>query len=387
MAAETFSSPEQRHPQPKSRLGRLYLYSKDTPFIAQENFTTEALALAIEQDPTPVLSALHKVAADRRELLPPCPFDLRDVNRLLPRTQQYIPGKGFLDLVLEAIGQDGSSMGEVWVEVKIGADETGDQLSAYAEAASLQRNTWLVTLARTIVRDSVPNLQWLELYRAARETRPRHPAWVDLLQFLEEQAVASDALSPVSDSEAGALEPAFGLFQKASATLAAVHRLLQTIFSEPTLAKLQWKAEGDLLNSAAATFRQRGEFVATGGPIAYGLRSEDGIAFWVIAIRPPRATSTQADAIRQAADVALLDQWQRPPAGGNILLAQVRATSLPSHEQAVAWFAARLIEVKEAGIVSLAIGLESAPTTGGDLAEVHTSDPHGLRPPRRMRMG
>jgi len=38
----------------RSRLGRLYTYSKDTAFTAQENFTTEALAMAIADDPMPI---------------------------------------------------------------------------------------------------------------------------------------------------------------------------------------------------------------------------------------------------------------------------------------------------------------------------------------------
>jgi hypothetical protein len=44
-----------------SRLSRLYTYSKDSAFDAQENFTIEALAMAIEDDPVPMIDALRRL--------------------------------------------------------------------------------------------------------------------------------------------------------------------------------------------------------------------------------------------------------------------------------------------------------------------------------------
>ena len=48
-------------PQRRSRLGRLYSYSKDTAFTAQENFTTEALAIAILDFAEPMLRSLRRL--------------------------------------------------------------------------------------------------------------------------------------------------------------------------------------------------------------------------------------------------------------------------------------------------------------------------------------
>ena len=47
----------------RPRFGRLYLYSKDDLIRAQENFTTEALRITIEDDREPMLAAL--IALDR----------------------------------------------------------------------------------------------------------------------------------------------------------------------------------------------------------------------------------------------------------------------------------------------------------------------------------
>lgn len=73
----------------RSRLGRLYLYSKDTAFTAQENFTTEALALAILEAAEPMLRAIRRMST-----VAECPFAFKSVVSLRPRTQVYIPGGG-----------------------------------------------------------------------------------------------------------------------------------------------------------------------------------------------------------------------------------------------------------------------------------------------------
>ena len=127
----------------RSRLGRLYLYSKDTAFTAQENFTTEALALAVLESAQPMLRAIRRMST-----VAECPFAFKSVVSLRPRTQVYTPGGGFLDLVLDAFDANHFVVGEAWVEVKVGAPESGTQLDAYREEEKRQYpRVWLITRA------------------------------------------------------------------------------------------------------------------------------------------------------------------------------------------------------------------------------------------------
>ena len=102
-----------------SRLSRLFTYSKDS---AQENFTTEALAIAIEDDPCPIIDALCQLSPDdaARVGLVRCTEEFSRL-KLRPSTQVSLPVCCRLDLVLDLLSEHGAQLGAVWVEVKIDA--------------------------------------------------------------------------------------------------------------------------------------------------------------------------------------------------------------------------------------------------------------------------
>ncbi len=344
-----------------SRLGRLFLYSKDSKVSAQENFTTEALAQAIADDHRPMLAGLRALS-----LVTSASLDLSGGVTLRPSTQVYLEG-GFLDLVLEVIDETGAARGAVWVEVKIGAPESGDQLDGYRRAASARpRPTWVVTLAGAAVRQDVPNLSWMDLYQRARRTPGEHRSWRDLRMFLEEQMVASDALGPMTDREAGSIEAAYELMQKASEVIAVVHRGFPGLFG-PTLSKrLSWSSEAALLNAAAQNFRKTGEFAGFGGGIFYGIMAEEGTAYWYVGVTVDRASKVGAEGVRAAAGTLDPSIWDRPASGNSVLVARARATALGGHAQVAAWFDQRLRELAGSHAVELAIGIEPAGLSGAE---------------------
>ena len=104
-----------------STLDRLYSYAKSTGAGARENFTTEALAGLIHDDPAPILRVLR----DGGHLPLGKPSDIA------LDTQVVLPGAGVLDLVL-VIVIDGRRY-ELWIEVKVNAGESGTQLDAYRD--------------------------------------------------------------------------------------------------------------------------------------------------------------------------------------------------------------------------------------------------------------
>ena len=160
--------------------------------------------------------------------------------------------------------------------------------------------------------------------------------------------VASNALAPITDAEAGALGPAHDLLQKASAVLTAVHGALGNTLSAETAERMTWK-NVEYLNAAAANVRSSGRFVTSGGPAHYGLLSEDGIAYWYVELRPSRRSTTRDEAVLNAAAGLSTDLWERGIAGSAILHARARATGFDSHAQAVEWILARLLDLDASG--------------------------------------
>jgi hypothetical protein len=341
-----------------SRLGRLYMYSKDEVFTAQENFATEALRMAIEDDPRPLVEALRRLAGRAKAEQ----LSLRRGVDCQATTQVALPGGGWLDLVLRLLDER-RGVSEVWVEVKIDADETGDQLTHYQDcAAASAYPVWLVTLGHAPLRPTVPNLSWNDLYQCAKhgppEDRPwlEHRSWKDLRAFLKEQNVADDSLGPISDREAASLEPAYELIQKVSALVVAVHKRLPTVFSPSVAAKLHWRNEGQLINAVGAGFRWSGAMVGTGGPLRYGLTAQDGTAYWEVTVDAKDSTRATVESARRKIDEVTPGfgpDWDRPRSGTVLLVAQSRATKLVTHDAALEWFVARLGEVAFSGILDM----------------------------------
>jgi hypothetical protein len=318
--------------------------------------------MAIEDDRQPMVEALCRLDALRAVEL-----NLRMATGCQVSTQVALLGGGWLDLVLEVLDARRRVIGEVWVEDKIDAPESGlGQLRYYQECAqrrALERGyaVWLVTLSRdALPGTNVPNLSWNVLYQCARHGRSdrrswkQHASWQDLGTFLEEQNVANDALGPISDHDAASLEPAYELLQKVSALITAVHRRLPDLFPEPVASKLHWPNEGQLLNFVGANFRSTGEMVGTGGPLRYGLMAQGGTAYWEVAVDGRYSAKDTIEPARTKADTVQPPfgvDWERPPSGPSILVARTRATALQTHEAARAWFEARLREVAVSGVV------------------------------------
>jgi hypothetical protein len=342
-----------------SRLSRLYTYSKDRAFDAQENFTIEALAMAIDDDPGPMVDALKRLNAQEASRVG---LTVQKGRTIRPSTQVVLEGEGRLDLVLEA-RERGGIIGAVWVEVKIGAPESGNQLDAYRRCiAAADYEVWLVTLAPEALRDDVDHLSWNELYRSARHPRNPQRSWRDLLAFLEEQNVSNDALGPISDAEAASLEPAHRLAQKVSEVVKVIHRELPNIFGKEIGAKLTWSKEGELMHFIGATFRGKGDLWGAGNALRYGLTAQEGRAYWTIAVQPERRhKKSEGKARKMAAEAHFSVEWERPASGLSILVARTRATAIDSHEAAVDWFRSRLRELAESRVLDvLVLGHEPA---------------------------
>src|SRR5688572_3010995 len=109
----------------RSTFGRLFTYirgeSKSDPL---ENFTTESLAAAIREDPSPFVELLRD-----RNLIP----SHGDPVGVLPFTQVPVQGAGILDLVVAIDIRNPDFEADFWIEVKVNSPESGQQLHNYGK--------------------------------------------------------------------------------------------------------------------------------------------------------------------------------------------------------------------------------------------------------------
>ena len=342
----------------RSALGRLFQYSKDNEKVALENFVTEALAIAIRSSPAPFLTALGRAEVLGNGLAQPA----GDVTVL---TQVCVAG-AFLDLTLAYADERGEAV-EVWVEVKVDAVESGQQLKAYARHGT--------ALARTcrphfVVLSKVPLsgaegagfrcLSWAALFAVAHEHPRATERWMDLLDFLEEQQVANTSELPITDAEAASLAAAHGLISKVGPVLTEVNQQIGNTWPQHPL---KWKNDGPLLNQIAIIFRGKGKMMASHGPLFVGMELAGGNAHWTIAVLPDWVGKK---GIANLAGLDLPSDWVREPGASVPLAKRVRATACPDRKTAVEWFAAGLRELKAAGVVDDLLAGASVQLASGD---------------------
>ena len=195
-----------------SDLGRLFRLSVAGP-KPLENFTSTALAIAISHDQRPMVEALGRV--DRKRYKGgACPvldhFSTARTARpsigaevqktLFPAGELPI---GYLDLVLsvrDTAGQESA----IWVEVKVDAWESGDQIPVYlGHAERLSPRPDVITLGRTEITDKVPFLRWLDVVDAIESISNPHYTWVSLREFLLEYKIVRPRI-PVMPVDAAA---------------------------------------------------------------------------------------------------------------------------------------------------------------------------------------
>ncbi len=358
--------------EPHSTFGRLFMYSKDTLFTAQENFMTEAVAACIRSEPSPMLIALRGVASSE----PPLTVPLEHATRVRVTTQVYVAGAGIVDAIL-TIGDEDRIVGEVWIEAKIASPEGHGQLDGYVKAAlaasdkdGLSRD--VVALSKYRLDPEVAWLDWRQVYVAT--SRTDDPYWQDLRLFMEETQVSDVALLPITDREAGSIADAGRMLAKASEVIRLVNREVARLW--PT--GMAWAAEGALLNHVGAVFRQSGRMVMEGNFIRYGAVDSDGTAYWYLALpsRGMRAGELET-VVASARERGLGPDWEPRLHLGEFLVRTGRIAEHADPQAAVAWFRGGLVELSRSGLMD-DIRTRSTPSPVDDAVPVPEESSQGL---------
>ena len=337
-----------------STLARLFQYAKSSKSEALENFTTEALAAAIRDDPRPLIPVLVNAGL--------LSYD-QDPTVLGVETQVAVPGAGIvdLDLVLEGEGW----LTEVWVEVKVWAGESGQQLSSYQQViATLPHQPLLVVLSKQPLggHDDLPWISWQAIYEAALRGGRASPYWLDLGHFLEEIHMADAYDEPIIAGEAAALLAAHALYQKTARIIAATMES-----GKERWPVLGWpKSTNDADEQLLWQFKRLRRLtlpIRTTGPaqLFLGVAQHDASAefdepephlcVWVE--HPAKQVDYRRVLLDQADAGALGETWARRVKGWWALTAHQRLGSFGSQAEAVSWLIDRLDELDRAAIIAL----------------------------------
>ena len=318
-------------------LDRLFTYARAASARPLENFTTEALAIAILADPKPFFAALRgvpgiEVTGDR----------VGDV-----KTQVHVGG-GIVDLELTL------EAGKIlWIEIKAHAGEHGNQIERYIEAAKTHPGRPLVMmLSKRPLRADVPTLRWNHL--RDEMAKAEHIRWKDLKQFVERQRMADDFDNPITLQEFAATREARNLPGK-------VARLAREFFEAcPATKVLDFPNPGpDMQRVLGQQYQWHGRWVVVSKSyphVIFGLIPDkddpERAARLSLSVEFKPADSSGRDTVFAIANEnGLSDTWQRSLAGWSNLQATMPIEGSLDREAALTWLCARFDELQAATVL------------------------------------
>lgn len=333
-------------PLTESLFGRLYRFARSTEVDQRENFTTEALGAAIRAQPAPFFEALleHGVIAESPK-----------GTGVLVVTQEIVPGVGIIDLTVR-VYRAGDLEREIWIEAKIWAGESGDQLARYqghlASRPDGDRCVLMILGPRPIGSTAAPWVSWQALRESITRSVAPSALWTELCEFLLEVGVADESSEPVSAREAASLHDAHSLFKKAAKVLTEVNELGKERWPE-----WSWGGRDQITQLILGQFQRHARYtISTGstpGYIVIGFTDlyatgEAHLTVWV-ETDPKKPTIRQG--VIAAAETGGLDAtWLRRLDTWQALSKTQRAATVEGSAATVKWFERCLDELAAAGI-------------------------------------
>jgi hypothetical protein len=320
-----------------------------------EDFTTEALAIAINHDPRPFVRMLERIpAADWAPRSSRPEFDWSTVAVARAKTQQYLVHRGLdggrLDLVV-TMGTAEGPTATVWVEVKIEAPPTTrtssstlrDQFDVYFDHRPYHspRPVLLALTKYRLARQDVTWVAWDDLVRAVGTVSDVDRSWTDLVEFLCTREVVIPPL-PSRPDDYRVLLPVFR----------AVDARIRDLWpgGSPTL---YWAPGVD--RAVRWIFKNQPNPLLTGGPLRYGLvRADDGWR-WRIAVATGSdyyQVHVTIDAVVDAAHHGgIPEAWVRSADEDAVLLQERPFEPGGSTTDVSDWLTAALEQLSQAGVL------------------------------------
>jgi predicted ATPase len=339
-----------------SPLGQLFRYARSSTVDAIENFTTEAVAAAGRDDPSPLLTLLRRRGFVNYQENP------TQVNL---ETQVVVANAGIIDLVLELSGHGASR--EFWIEAKVDAPESGLQLSNYKAAIGRAggHTVELMTLSKAPIagHPEIPSLTWQELRQAITASGTTSLRWADLLAFLEEKGMADSYDDAIVAREAASLLDAHSLYRKMARIIQLATAEVRTRWPSLAWPKTAGEMEEQLLwqfrHSRRLMVRVRTSskvdlflgLVQEGDPAVFSA-PEPHLAVWLE--HQPKQTELRRRLLKVADEGNLSETWTRRLGSWWAVMADERIGAFGTQAEAKAWLLDRVAELDSAGLLSFA---------------------------------
>jgi hypothetical protein len=317
-----------------------------------EDFVTEILAAAIRDEPQPFLSALRSVHLTSEG---------SSNEKVRAETQVSVRGAGVIDLVLslDTSNNDSDPWEDVWVEVKVGSGESGDQFANYTSYIAKQpkySRPSLITLALSPLRKDIPALTWQDLWDRVGPESSQY--WRDLATFLKELGMADEYGRPITPDEIAALPQAVSLFNKAVHILTRVSEKACELWPEgkiPTAkVAIKRRAAQQLKEHGRITVHSTNEFWSI---IIFGVAQVETTVDLVVFVVPYdiKAAWVRPSILEQAEKSGLSPKWKRSndPSDWNILMTREPLQSFKDHDAACTWLVDRFKELQSSGLLNL----------------------------------
>jgi hypothetical protein len=329
-----------------STFTRLYRYAKAVGADAKENFTTEALRAAIETDARPMLIALRTIGFEEAS-------DIRDVA-----TQCSIAGAGIIDLIL-TLGLSEGRRRTIWIEVKVDADESGDQIANYRrfiEKLPENHRPALVVLGPRSLRDGVLWLSWQQVRVAINGSGTASSYWLDLKTYLEEIRMADNYDEPLSQAELEVLGRARSLLGKTTRMLTPFALAANGIWRGAGWPDTEADVQSFMLGlfGRLGTYRI-GNVLSGWHGLSAGLHhspaGEARIGLWIW--MNPKRVFERSVVLEAAAKVPLGDEWHLAQGDWEVFGAYRAATQFATHADATSWLIDRFVQMRDVGLLDL----------------------------------
>lgn len=352
-----------------SNFMRLFKYAKAVDSDPLENYTTEALAVCIEHDSSPIIDIL---CAAGLISLPNA-----DVETLHVHSQVHVAGTGILDMVLDA--QFANQVSTFWVEIKVNAGLSGNQLERYLKHISgmdVSVRPQLVLLCRDRI-ETIPGMRWITGQRAISEDVGLSPmelhwiSWQDIRRivgnsdiidgpwhhfrlFLEEIRMADGFDDDILESEVTAMADAGKLMHKMARLLLPFVR-----FAQPSTPTEKWpQTEADVRAMLFQQFWAHGRFTlySKGGSVHIvigAMTCEGELGLWFIVETDPKNVSMRHQVIQRANQGGLSQDWRRWSSTWFVLSTFLPFAESTSPDEASRWLRERLADLDRSGVLAL----------------------------------
>lgn len=326
-------------------LSRLFHLAKSERRWAVEDFTTEYLAAAIRHDPKPLIEPLREAGIDIGIGHP-------DLEVL---TQLHVQGAGRIDLVIRPLVPERAR--DIWIEVKVDAGESGDQLQnylAYASTIPDGRRPVVATLSNRPLRPDVPALTWQALWDSANSSSS--PYWKDLRIWMEERGMADGFNRPITSADLAGWAPAYSLLRKAGHVLETVADHVRAVWPESRMPNGTDKTR---LMAAAQFYHNRFAIHSRVDLPAYlmaGFRNAHSTIRRSVWIETrPRDRYAKRALLERATAGGLPPSWVKDDRVGERITILAEDELLPDTElsEHTGWFIARIDELASAGLLDL----------------------------------